>query len=616
MAELQQARQLGALTQKEYLEALKYVAPSPAYKFDGGFPNEWDIPDPLADASAGWVPPVYGADEISPMEQAILNEEAQLQERNLAQAENMVAGGDGDDLGREEPVPQAPEEDSWWDAVTDWTFDTSVADERNASFNVKAAEANAESAEAHLAEVQERIESGQPVHASALEQAEAQVEHANEQHTDAVIEAAQFAGDGTIDYEGVVEAETALQQANVPGPDDDKATLEELAESEEFEEEDNPSKESDKGQQHPSEVVAEGEKAAKENPEMVEKAKGFFEDAFSDLFDGKELARMAIMYVGSRALGYSHGGSLNWAAKQYVSRLDAKHATRAQNAKEFAKSGKYTPASVAAYQKTGDLSALEAVGTPDTVTGNTNIRTIGGQKVAFQEIKRGDNTVYRAPDGTVYTAAQLENATQPYEPSFQKGTPEYRARRSRATGDAAGRFEEVWKAEDTVPGGRDKPNSHHTNIRPKQAADEFWAWSESMGMDPESDEALQIMTNAYRSAIHDGKTTDITPSSLKPYLQQEFIREKTGAPEEFITNPEKAAEGARPQYVSAGKMQSFVRSVDGVAEANGKSRDEVFQFLLGKWQTMDADTRKLYKGNKDESPFYIFAQKEIANVMK
>ena len=325
---------------------------------------------------------------------------------------------------------------------------------------------------------------------------------------------------------------------------------------------------------------------------------------------------MALMYVGSRALGYSHGGSLNWAAKQYASRLSAKESSLAQNAKEFAKSGKYTPASVAAYQESGDLSKLAPVGVTDTITGNANVRTIRGQKVAFQEIKRGDNVMYKAPDGTVYTAAQLENATQPYEAAFEKGTKEYRARRSRATNDAAGRFEEVWKAEDTIPGGRDKPNTHFTNIRPKQASDEFWAWSEGMGLDPESDEALQVMTNAYRSAIADGKTGDVKPNSLKPYLQQEFIRAKTGAPEEFITNPGAVAKGERPQFVRADKMQSFVRNVDSIAESNGKSRDEVFQFLLSNWQKMDEETRKLYRANDDESSFYLYAQQELANSMK
>jgi len=329
--------------------------------------------------------------------------------------------------------------------------------------------------------------------------------------------------------------------------------------------------------------------------------------------------------MSSRALGYSHGGSLNWAAKQYVQRLDSKHATRAQNAKEFAKSGKYTPASVAKYQSTGDLSQLQAVGTPDTVTGNVNVRSINGQKVAFQEIKRGDNTVYRAPDGTVYTAAQLENATQPYEASFQKGTPEYRARRSRATGDAAGRFEEVWKAEDTIPGGRDKPATHFTKIRPKQAADEFWAWSEGMGLDPESDEALQIMTQAYRSAIQDGKTGDVKPGSLKPYLEQQYIREKSGAPELFITNPD-AKPGEDVKFVRGDKMASLDRNIRHVASqlpalqglSPKDAADRFYQLAVEEWGALDSEAKKQYNrsATKDESGFYVFMNKRAGDLLQ
>ena len=556
--------------------------------------------------------------------EAVAQDDSEYQQRlaqQIAQAENMVAGGDGDDLGTAGSVPEVPE-DRWWEGITDWAFDTSVADERNAKFDVKAAENNLEAAQEELAEMEARVEAGEPVNPHTLEKAQEAVEHQQDKLIEAGAEAAAFQTE--MDAEGVAAAETLLEQSNQPGPEDDKATLEELAESEEFEDEDSPDKDSDKGTQTPAEVEAAGQEAAAADPTVVDKAKGFFSDAFSDLFDGKELARMAIMYAGSRALGYSHGGSLNWAAKQYVSRLDSKQSTLAANAKEFAKSGKYTPASVSAYQKSGDLSALQPVGVSDEVTGNTNVRSIRGQKVAFQEIKRGDNTLYKAPDGTVYTAAQLENATQPFEASFQKGTPEYRQRRSRATGDAAGRFEEVWKAEDTIPGGRDNPDSHFTKIRPKQAADEFWSWSESMGLDPESDEALQVMTQAYRQAIADGKSGDVKPSSLKPYLEQQYIREKSGAPELFITNPD-LKPGQEPKYVRGDKMASLDRNVESIATklpglqglSPKDAKDRVYSLAIEEWNALDDEAKKQYQrsATKDESGFYVFMNKRATQLL-
>jgi len=101
-----------------------------------------------------------------------------------------------------------------------------------------------------------------------------------------------------------------------------------------------------------------GQNKLKEDPTMAENIMGFFEDAFSDLFDGKELARMAIMYAGSRAMGYTHSGSLSYSMKNYIKRVDANVAAR----EKFINSEKaieaYTESSLQEYRKTGDRSKL------------------------------------------------------------------------------------------------------------------------------------------------------------------------------------------------------------------------------------------------------------------
>ena len=324
-----------------------HLMPVYAYRgYDTAIQDAADIEDPLADMSSGWTPPVYEAEEISPMEQAILDEEAMAESQyqqqlaqQIAQAENMVEGGDGDDLGTVDgPAPAA--DDSNWDSFVDWVTDTSIADARNASFNVKAAENNAEAAVQALAEMQDRINAGEPVNEKTMEMAEKAVAHTQAAEVDAIVEAAKVNAVTDIDYEGVVAGESKIMA-------EQKAVMKEVAESPEFEEEDDPSKPSEKGEQSQSEVVAAAEEAIQKDPTVVQKAQGFFQEAFSDLFDGKEMARMALMYAGSRALGYSHGGSLNWAAKQYIQRVDAKQAGIEKNAAAFAKSGKFTPNSVA-----------------------------------------------------------------------------------------------------------------------------------------------------------------------------------------------------------------------------------------------------------------------------
>ena len=234
--------------------------------------------------------------EVPPFEapvhtpEAVAKDDSEYQQRlaqQIAQAENMVAGGDGDDLGNLGGVPDVPPE-KWYEGITDWAFGdegTAAARQRNEEFNVKAAENNLESAQEELAEMEARIEAGEPVNEHTLKKTQEAVEHQQDKLIEAGSAAAAFQSE--MDAEGVVAAETLLEQSNQPGPEDDKATLEELAESEEFEDEDAPDKDSDKGTQSTPEVVAEGEAAAKADPTKLDKAKGFFKDAFSDLFDGK-----------------------------------------------------------------------------------------------------------------------------------------------------------------------------------------------------------------------------------------------------------------------------------------------------------------------------------------
>ena len=244
-------------------------------------------------------------------------------------------------------------------------------------------------------------------------------------------------------------------------------------------------------------------------------------------------------------------------------------------------------------------------------------RTVNGQKIAFQEVKLADGSVkYVDPNGRSYTAAQLENRSLPYEAAFEKGTPEYRARRSRATNDAAGRFEEVWKAEDRFRVG-DNEWKTTTKIRPKQAADEFWAWSESVGLDPESDEALNIMTNAYQSAIADGKAGKITPTKLRTYLEAEHIRESTGTKELFMTNGDAVLAGkATPQYVRGDKMAKLNDNVGYIASKSGHSDKAVYRVGISEWEKLDPEDQKLWnsKATDGETGFYKFMDAKLAEL--
>jgi len=91
---------------------------------------------------------------------------------------------------------------------------------------------------------------------------------------------------------------------------------------------------------------------------VLDKSMEYFKNAFSSMFDGEELARMAMIYAGSRALGYNHGGSLNYSMKNYIKRVDANLSA----AKTFSLTDKaredYSEASLKEYSKTGDRDVL------------------------------------------------------------------------------------------------------------------------------------------------------------------------------------------------------------------------------------------------------------------
>ena len=576
--------------------------------------------------------------EVPPFEapthtpEAVAKDDSEYQQRlaqQIAQAENMVAGGDGDDLGNLGGVPDVPPE-KWYEGITDWAFGdegTEVARARNAAFDAKAAAENLKDANETVAELEARVDNGQPVNSHTLAMAKEAQEHQQEQVVEAEIENAQLNEyDMQAEYEAAsgfqaeqeALAAANLEEANEPGPEDDRTTLWEFATNEEGESEDAPDKPSEKGQQSTEEVITAGEEAAKTDPSKIDKAKGFFKSAFSDLFDGKELARMAIMYAGSRALGYSHMGSLNWAAKQYAGRLEAKETNRTTYAQELAKTGKYTAASTEAYRKTGDLSVLQSVTTPPTVTGNTMTRSINGKKVVYQEVKVGDSTMYVGSDGRQLPAAVIESNTQPYEAAFDSGTPEYRERRSRATTRGKDRFEEIWKAEDRYRIGENEWKTT-TNIKPQQAADEFWSWAEDNGIDPESDEALQIMTNAYQQAIADGKSQDnISPRRLKPYLDQQRIRESVGDPTLFLANSEAVQEGkAEPRYVSSKDMTKLIDNAGTLANTlpGNVTKDQVFAVGVREWAkegNKDLYEKKAKKAGT--SAFFVYMDEHIGKL--
>ena len=157
------------------------------------------------------------------------------------------------------------------------------------------------------------------------------------------------------------------------------------------------------------------ETGGKASQEEKNKATNFLESIFGSLFNKNELKRMAVMYLGSRLMGYDHGGSLNFAVKNYVARVDSLEASRIKFS-QSAQAKNYEPGSVAEYVKTGDYSKLIPLGNQVYRQGNykTWYNKVNGQKMVVEEVHVGTGDKkevrYMGRDGKFYNQFDFDES--------------------------------------------------------------------------------------------------------------------------------------------------------------------------------------------------------------
>ena len=362
-----------------------------------------------------------------------------------------------------------------------------------------------------------------------------------------------------------------------------------------------------------TEKVIEAGKGADKDPGVI----GVLKEAFSDLFDSKELARMAIMYAGSRALGYSHGGSLQFAGKQYINRIDAKANNRQQFIKSNAKN--YTAQSLQAYKKSGDLSDLVAVGTPTNVTGQFKNFYKDGKTFRAQQYKNGKNTYWSSDGGkTAINSSYHENA------SAVRGTKEYNTRIASESKSNVAVLKELQSRFDEIPGQDGEPSKFNTEISANLQGKKIAEWAARNNVD--TARVGGLIEKAYHDAINDAKATGRKPRDITPYLNSLIIREETGTPALFVTNPEGVGKGQPATYVSGSKMRVINNNIltrFGFSDTNdvvSKKRriDKLNNFwsaAQAKWNNLDPEVREQWtrKSSKDNGTtgFYEYVNNNL-----
>ena len=313
------------------------------------------------------------------------------------------------------------------------------------------------------------------------------------------------------------------------------------------------------GKTTPEAATKAGEEAP---PEQISKAESFLSGILGDLFDKGELKRMAIMYVGGRMLGGTHSGSLNFAAKQYVNRVDKKVTTKKAEDKALAKEKRLdlkaarkefnknlfdlnkdsniSKASIQAYKKsydpktgTADSSLLEqrVKPTPMNIDGNPELYypIDGGKPVLGQKVKTGTKETGFSTMIVDQAGNPLKTYLMHQDKSRILGEPEFNKR----VIEESGRYEKMMEAlikanTSTVNGEEIRP----TDLKPSIISGNISKWAIKNDVDP--NDMGQIIATAYESMKAENmRDPKVRHSNITKFLDGAYIPAMVGDPQLF-----------------------------------------------------------------------------------
>lgn len=362
--------------------------------------------------------------------------------------------------------------------------------------------------------------------------------------------------------------------------------------------------------------------AGNQGKQNVKKAESFLSELFGDLIDKKELGRMAVMYAGSRLLGGSHIGSLGWAAKNYIKRIDTKAANINKTAATLLSKGKHTTASIAAYKKSGNMGDLVLIGTPINSTGEDKyfFHPKLKKKVLAYKYKQGDNVFWSVDGGkskiptTWTTDGTAVRGSKDYQSYVTKTVPMLTniLKDDKKTYDT--------KKETRSSDGKVTKTTYHTAINITNAASAASKWAADNNIP--ADELGPIVSRAYRMAVNQaGGEKETKPTSLLPYLNALKIRADTGVPGLFTQGT-----GAEIKNMDAAKVNGLTnmwlskvgRAGQSVNDGNNRDQANIFwrkaSLIWADKLRKDPKLIERYKSRaqKDETPFYVFAKEQLS----
>ena len=361
------------------------------------------------------------------------------------------------------------------------------------------------------------------------------------------------------------------------------------------------------------------------------KTTSFLKGLFGSLFDTDELKRMAVMYLGSRLMGYSHGGSLSFSVKNYLQRVDAKEKAAVKFATSAAAGKAYTTKSLAKYAKSGDVADLVAKPAQLISTGNatTFYGTKNGKdfKVQVMEYKvgAGDNAdrVFMDKFGNQHDPRDYELDT-----IYNKKSPKHRE----ALDSYSKTFTDVMtsvREKVSLVGINKGVKTYADDIIPATDAGAVAAWA--LDNKVELPRMRQLIELAYRDMVEDAgrgyKATSIT-GYLDSLKIRETVLDGTEADRLFRLEPDTEQEKARG-FGKPVDAKEFTRLRDNAIrwlritkpELSGIPNQEVaigaFQELTSQWDTLTDKQQAEWnnKASKTTTGFMEWSKASINNVL-
>ena len=375
---------------------------------------------------------------------------------------------------------------------------------------------------------------------------------------------------------------------------------------------------------------------ASQNEPEVSKARQMFNFLFGDMIDGGELGRAIAVYLGSRALGYDHGSSIGYVAKQYLKRVDAQNAAWDKWTRE--NMTKFTPASMAKFKRTMNPGDLIPIGNPIRSTGKRETYyhpTLGkGQAFEFKVANAsGDDTTFWSFDPSGKNQKLVVGAGWTSENILDVSTDEINLIEKMLTG-----FQNKFDKETTGSKAKGTERTMYYSsmgkvpgVVPAAAAAEVAQWLHERGIPP--GKFKEPIAEAYKLLIEHNKERmaadkpDQIQSSLLPFLQESTVKLRLEdmsyiddeGKKRLIPSPIKGKVGDEIRTMDTKVLMELEREISTFFPAG--TEDRFWAQAAKAWMT-DGDVRKEFeeaakkKVNSDYTPFSLFAKVLIANELE